>query len=120
MKKIVIITCAIIVCQLQAMAQGKGNVAGTVKGDSVQAFLYASDSGIAGSGYTDAKGHYETNAVDAGTYSVKFVYTNKKARTVTDVKVKAGQTTMVSLKQGPPDADETESYAELRSGKKHK
>ena|ERR1700761_5438963 len=127
MKKIIILSVTGILCYTGAIAQkastgpqGRGLVSGMVSGEraympleGVQAFLYAANSSIAGSGYTDGTGKYETNKVPNGTYEVKFVYPNTKSLTVTGVTIKANQTTVLSIKQPPPAADTTASFNDV-------
>lgn len=100
--------------------QGKGMLSGTVASEKyyiplpgVQAFLYAADSTIAGSGYTDGSGKYESNNVMNGIYTVKFVYPSKKALVVTGVPIDAYKTTVLSIKQAPPAMDTTAAYTDL-------
>ena len=80
--------------------------------DDVHAFIYGKDSSIAGSGFTDATGHYETNAVLPGMYSVKFVYPEAKYIMVTGVEIKKGLTPL-NISLDPPAGDTTIAYTTL-------
>jgi len=75
----------------------------------VQAFIYAKDSSIIASGYTDATGHFETNAVMPGSYTVKVVYPDAKIIMVTGVVIKKGYTPL-NISAEPPTADTTLPY----------
>ncbi len=75
----------------------------------VQAFVYAADSSINSSGFTDSMGHYETNSTFAGNYLVKIVYPSNKAIRIPGVPIKAGITD-ISIKANPPEADTTIPY----------
>lgn len=70
----------------------------------VQAFIYAPDSSIIASGHTDATGHYETNAVPAGTYTVRIVYTNANKISISGVVIKKG-IVPISISVNEPAAD---------------
>ena len=72
----------------------------------VEAFIYAPDSSIIASGYTDATGHYETNAISGGKYTVKIVYPSYKAIVITGVVIKAGVTPL-NITAAEPEADTT-------------
>lgn len=78
----------------------------------LQTFVYAPDSSIIASGYTDAMGMYETNSVMPGTYKVKIVYPSNKAVIITDVTLKRGSI-MLNLKADPPSADTVITYGVL-------
>lgn len=78
--------------------------------EDVHAFIYAPDSSIIASGYTDATGHYETNAVLPGTYQVKIVYPTDKAILVSGVIIKKG-ITPINLTMNAPAADTTMAFA---------
>lgn len=55
----------------------------------MKAFVYKPDSTIVASGYTDADGHYETNAVAPGIYFVKLIYpTDNKVALIYNIEVK--------------------------------
>jgi hypothetical protein len=81
-----------------------------IGGEDVHAFIYAPDSSIIASGYTDATGHYETNAVLPGTYQVKIVYPTDKAILVSGVIIKKG-ITPINLTMNAPAADTTMAFA---------
>jgi len=76
----------------------------------VKVFVYAPDSSINSSGYTDAMGYYETNSTFAGSYTVKIVYPTNKAVMVTGVPIKLGITDL-SIKANPPAEDTTLPYS---------
>lgn len=57
-----------------------------VKG--MKAFVYRADSTIVASGYADAMGYYETNAVQPGIYFVKFIHPTDKITMVYNIEVK--------------------------------
>ena len=78
----------------------------------VETFIYQADSSIIASGYTDAKGYYETNGVLPGKYDLKIVYPSNKAVIVKGVPVKSG-VTQLNLNLNPPDADTTLLYTDL-------
>ncbi len=80
--------------------------------DAVQAFIYGADSSIIASGYTDATGHYETNAVKPGKYNVKVVYPEAKALTVTGVVIKTGLSPL-NISMNPPASDTTMAYTDF-------
>lgn len=75
----------------------------------VQAFIYAKDSSIIASGFTDATGHYETNAVMPGSYVVKIVYPTSKVIMVSGVVIKKGISPL-SISADPPAADTSLPY----------
>ena len=77
--------------------------------DAVQAFIYGADSTIIASGYTDATGHFETNAVKPGTYNVKVRYPEANAVLVTGVVIKTGLSPL-NMSMNPPSADTTVPY----------
>ena len=72
----------------------------------VHAFIYGKDSSIIASGYTDEKGHYETNAVLPGIYQVKMVYPSAKEIRISGVVIKKG-ITPISITAFEPSADTT-------------
>lgn len=78
----------------------------------IRTFLYRQDSSIAGSGFTDVTGNYETNNVAPGKYDLKIVYPHTVGSTiVTGVPVMAGYITEVSvLKNEPPATDTVIEY----------
>lgn len=73
-----------------------------------KAFVYKADSTIIASGFTDATGHYETNAVPAGTYFVKFVYATDKTALIYNIEVK--KSVEVSYMSNPPVEDTMIAY----------
>lgn len=79
---------------------------------NVKIFVYAADSSILASGYTDAEGRYETNAALPGKYEVKVVFPNNKNMLVSGVPIKSGITPL-SMKGALPASDTTLTYAEL-------
>lgn len=92
----------------------------------VQTFLYAADSSIASSGYTDSVGHYETNFTAPGKYNLKVVYPNDKTVSVVGVTLNKRGLTELSIKMNLPASDTSLSLAELmpkpvekKKGKKH-
>ncbi len=80
--------------------------------DDVHAFIYGKDSSIAASGFTDATGHYETNAVLPGVYSVKYVYPEAKYILVTGVEIKKGLT-LLDISMDPPASDTSVGFTTL-------
>ena len=78
----------------------------------IEAFIYKPDSTIAASGYTDATGYFETNAVMPGKYDLKIVYPSNKNALVSGVIIKKG-VTMVSLYMDEPAADTLIAYTDL-------
>jgi len=79
---------------------------------NVKIFIYAADSSISASGYTDEKGHYETNSVAPGTYDVKIAYPSQKAMMITGVIMKPGFTAL-NLKANVPEADGSMPYSDI-------
>ena len=78
----------------------------------VEAFIYAKDSSIAASGYTDSTGYYETNSVPKGSYDVKLVFPSKKTILITGYPLKPGFNEL-SLQANAPEADTTMAAAAL-------
>jgi Carboxypeptidase regulatory-like domain len=78
----------------------------------VETFIYQKDSSIIASGFTDSMGHYETNAVMPGTYTVKVMYRNAKAMNVPGVVIKGGPT-LLDVKANAPEADTMIPYTTL-------
>jgi len=78
--------------------------------EDAHAFIYAPDSSIQASGYSDATGRYQTNAVLPGTYNVKVVYPNAKVVMVSGVVIKKAVTPL-SISMDPPAADTTVPYS---------
>jgi hypothetical protein len=78
----------------------------------VQAFVYNPDSSIAASGYTDAKGFFETNAVAPGKYDLKIIYPSGKITMVTGVVIKHGMA-MVNITMNEPSADTSIASADI-------
>jgi len=100
-------------------AVGHGSaIGGTIRNarfqplNGVQAFIYAPDSSIIASGYTDVKGNYETNGVVPGKYDLKILYPSNKAVIIKGVPVKGG-VTQVNLNANPPDSDTIMQYADI-------
>jgi hypothetical protein len=81
----------------------------------VRTFIYKPDSSIAGSGFTDVTGSYETNSVAPGKYNYKVVYpSSHTAAVITGVPVMAGYITEVSfLRSLPPATDTVIDYKEI-------
>jgi Carboxypeptidase regulatory-like domain len=77
-----------------------------------EAFIYQPDSSIIASGYADAQGHYETNSVLPGTYTVKIMYPNQKTCMVTGVVLKPG-ITQVNITADEPATDTSMPYADI-------
>jgi hypothetical protein len=79
----------------------------------IQAYIYRGDDIIA-SGFSDAKGYYETNNVLPGTYTLRLVYPKSGRRiTVPGVPVKMRQVTIVNYKGPEPVGDSTIGYTDL-------
>ena len=68
----------------------------------VKAFVYAKDSTIAASGYTDDKGKYFTNTLAPGAYFLKFIYPSGTAVIVNGFNVKGKGNSVYNLKMNPP------------------
>ena len=102
----------------QLSAAGKSAIAGTFKDSrnqpirGVKVFIYAPDSSIIASGFTDENGNYETNSTMPGKYNVKIVYPSYKTIQVIGVVIKSGLTP-ISFKSDAPPADSTIQYTEL-------
>jgi hypothetical protein len=84
-----------------------------VKG--VKAYVYAADSSIIGSGYTDSTGYYETNSFAPGVYDLKISYPNNKFSVmITGVPVLKAKITNISfLRASAPEADTAIVYADI-------
>jgi len=78
----------------------------------VRTFIYQADSTIIASGFTDANGHYETNSVLPGTYSVKVMYPSQAANLITGVVLKPG-ITPINIKAEAPTADISTPYSDI-------
>jgi hypothetical protein len=77
----------------------------------MKAFVYKADSTIIASGFTDADGHYETNAVPAGTYFVKLIYPTDKVTMIYGIEVK--KSTELNYAGAPPAEDTMVAYETL-------
>jgi hypothetical protein len=80
---------------------------------NAQLFIYGPDSSIIASGYTNASGAYETNAVLKGKYVVKVVYPNAKALMINDAMLKKPGYTPLNIIADMPTADTTIAFAEF-------
>lgn len=79
----------------------------------IQAYIYSNDT-IRASGFSDARGYYETNSVMPGTYTLRLVYPQSGRRiTVTNVPVKLRKVTIVNYRGIEPVGDSTLDYAQL-------
>jgi hypothetical protein len=100
------------------VASGKAAVAGVIQDthnrpyQGAQAFVYGADSSIVASGYTDATGYYETNAMAPGTFDLKIVFPNEKIVFVKGITAKKG-ITPISLKSDMPKEDANISYSDI-------
>jgi carboxypeptidase family protein len=136
MKKLITLTTCVLLCgaafaqrsasekndpataQRKLAASGKCAIKGTVRDErshpvsDVRVFLYAADSSIIASGYTDAVGDFETNSVGKGTYNVKAVYPNSRAIMIPAAILKPGYT-MVNIKTALPAADTVIPFSEF-------
>lgn len=74
--------------------------------EGVKAFIYQKDSSIIASGFSDASGHYETNSVLKGDYTIKLVYPSAKAMVVSGMPLKPGFN-QLNIKSDAPAADTT-------------
>jgi len=79
----------------------------------VEAFVYKADSSIVASGTTDATGHFETNSVMPGDYTVKMVFPNRQNMMVTGITIKKPGNTIIDFKGDAPAADTTVAYSVL-------
>jgi protocatechuate 3,4-dioxygenase beta subunit len=77
--------------------------------NDARAYIYAADSSIIASGYTDASGRYETNPVAPGKYTVKIVYPTAKCIVVSGVIIKNGVAPL-SLSMAEPTSDTSLPY----------
>jgi hypothetical protein len=74
----------------------------------VRAFIYLPDSSIGASGFTDAKGYYETNSIAPGTYDLRIVYPNSKKTTkIMSIPVLQGYITDISFRKTEAPAEDT-------------
>lgn len=79
----------------------------------VQAYIYKGDSATNSSGYTDARGKFETNNVMPGVYDLRLVFPNSKRVIVNGVPVKMRQITYFKLSANEPVEDSTVSFNDL-------
>lgn len=125
----VIAACLIISCGLLAQDNnsGKPNPHRTAIGGyirtarkqpikDVKVFVYLPDNSIIASGFTDAKGHYETSGVAPGSYSVRVVYPSLKRVIINGVPVAARHITPLNLSTPPPAEDSMYPYSALVPG----
>lgn len=79
----------------------------------IQAYIYNGDN-IMASGFSDAKGYYETNNVLPGTYTLRLVYPKSGRRiNIPGVPVKMHQVTIVNYRGIEPVGDSTIAYTDL-------
>ena len=82
----------------------------------VEVMVYKIDT-IISSGFSNAEGHYTTNACAAGKFIARIVYPNtNKYVIVSGVEIKKGKVT-IDLKANPPMADSSVTFADLQPKK---
>lgn len=79
----------------------------------VQIYIYKGDSATNASGYTDARGNFETNNVMPGVYDLRVVYPSSTRIVISGVPVKMHKVTYFKLAANAPTADSTVAFTDL-------